>query len=61
MNALLKANTNKKQSFLGGAAVLALAALLSSGIASAEKTVLLTFTGDVTLGGKDEGRNLDTT
>lgn len=34
--------------------------LLISGCASAEKTIVLTFTGDVTLGGKDEGRNLDT-
>lgn len=34
--------------------------LLLPGCAAAEKTVVLTFTGDVTLGGKDEGRNLDT-
>ena len=34
--------------------------LLVSGCAAAEKTIVLTFTGDVTLGGKDEGRSLDT-
>ena len=36
---------------------LAAVMLLVSGYAAAEKTILLTFTGDVTLGGKDEGRN----
>ena len=41
------------------AVFLAVLALLA-GCASAEKTVLLTFTGDCTLGGKDEGRNLET-
>ena len=36
-----------------------LAALLlgTAGSAFAEKTIRLTFTGDVTLGGKNEGRN----
>lgn len=38
------------------AAVIA-AVLLFAGMASAEKTILLTFAGDVTLGGKDEERN----
>ncbi len=35
----------------------AAAVLLASGYAAAEKTITLTFTGDVTLGGKNEGRN----
>ena len=34
--------------------------ILFAGCASAEKTILLTFTGDCTLGGKNEGRGLDT-
>ena len=42
------------------ALLLAVMMLLSSGCAAAEKTVLLSFTGDVTLGGKDEGRNRST-
>ena len=32
--------------------------VLLTGCAAAEKTVLLTFTGDCTIGGKDEGRGL---
>ena len=43
---------------LPGALLLAVCMLLSAGYAAAEKTILLTFTGDVTLGGKDEGRGL---
>ena len=37
--------------------ILVTAVLLCSGIASAEKTILVTFTGDITLGGKDDERN----
>ena len=40
--------------------LLAAVMLLVSGCAAAEKSILLTFTGDVTLGGKDEGRNRST-
>lgn len=39
---------------------LAAVMLLGAGCAAAEKTILLSFTGDVTLGGKDEGRNRST-
>ena len=38
-------------------AILLVAALLVSGMASAEKTIVLTFTGDVTLGGPDNETN----
>ena len=32
--------------------------VLSAGCASAEKTITLTFTGDCTIGGKEEGRGI---
>ena len=38
-------------------AAVMIAALLAAGAAAAEKTVLLTFAGDVTLGGLDKERN----
>ena len=37
--------------------ILAIAVLLITGTASAEKTILVTFTGDVTLGGLDNEQN----
>ena len=41
------------------AVMLLLVCLLEACFATAEKTVLLTFTGDVTLGGKDDERGYD--
>ena len=41
------------------AALLLLACLCEAGLAAAEKNILLTFTGDVTLGGKDDERGYD--
>jgi len=41
------------------AVLLLSACLLEAGFAAAEKTVLLTFTGDVTLGGKDNARGYE--
>lgn len=39
-------------------AILLIAALLVTGMASAEKTIVVTFTGDVTLGGLDSDRKM---